>query len=185
MNCECTHVDIEFIKGLEWKSLEKAEAQKRRILLALDDLFDEAAKKQKNSGTSYCRSILQHTFGGFKTQSISTDKKIKNNRLECHADYSLQQPKRFKTGWDFGTSIRWATPHNMGERHLTMKAHKGATRKTFGHLIIDLDARSSETLRLSSEYSGDEPSLFYCSTDQLHLNLGNECTKFLYSWFVH
>ena len=32
MNCESTHVDIEFIQGLEWKSLEKVEAQKERIL---------------------------------------------------------------------------------------------------------------------------------------------------------
>ena len=45
MNCESTHVDIEFVQGLEWKSLAKAEAQKKGILLVLDDLFDEAARK--------------------------------------------------------------------------------------------------------------------------------------------
>ena len=28
INCESTLVDIEFTQGLEWKSLEKAEAQK-------------------------------------------------------------------------------------------------------------------------------------------------------------
>ena len=47
MNCESTHVDIEFIQGLEWKSLEIVEAQKKRILLVLDDLFEEAAKSKE------------------------------------------------------------------------------------------------------------------------------------------
>ena len=37
MNCESTLVDIEIIQRLEWKSLEKVEAQKKRILLVLDD----------------------------------------------------------------------------------------------------------------------------------------------------
>ena len=47
MNCESTHVDIEFIQGLEWKSLEKADVQKKRILLVVDDLFEEAAKSKE------------------------------------------------------------------------------------------------------------------------------------------
>ena len=46
MNCEFKYVDIEFIQRIEWKSLEKAEAQKKRILLILDDLFEEAAKSK-------------------------------------------------------------------------------------------------------------------------------------------
>ena len=44
---ESTHVDIDFIQGLEWKSLEKAEARKKRILLGLGDLFEEAAKSKQ------------------------------------------------------------------------------------------------------------------------------------------
>ena len=89
MNCESTNVDIDFVQGLEWKSLEKAETQKNRILLVLDDLFEEAAKSKE---------FLELVIAGrhrnihlvFLRQSISTDKKFKNNRFECHADYSLQ-----------------------------------------------------------------------------------------------
>ena len=44
MDCQSKHVDIEFIQGLEWNFLQKAEAQKKRILLVLDDLFNEAAQ---------------------------------------------------------------------------------------------------------------------------------------------
>ena len=68
----------------------------------------------------------------------------------------------------------------LGERHVTMEAYKRATRKPFGHLMIDSDMRSSKTLRYYSQCSGYEPSLFYCSTDQLYLNLCNEFTRFLY-----
>ena len=89
MNCESTHVDIEFFQGLEWKSLEKAEAQKKRILLVLDDLFEEAAKSQE-----FLALVIAGRHRNIHLlvlrQSISTDKKFKNNRLECHADYPLQ-----------------------------------------------------------------------------------------------
>ena len=47
MNCESTHVDIEFNQGVEWKSLENAEARKKRIWLVLDDLSEEAAKSKE------------------------------------------------------------------------------------------------------------------------------------------
>ena len=37
MDCEFKHVDIEFVHGLEWNYQQKGEAQKKRILLVLDD----------------------------------------------------------------------------------------------------------------------------------------------------
>ena len=46
-DCEIKQVEIEFVHGLEWNYLEKAEAQKKRILLVLDDLFDEAAQSKE------------------------------------------------------------------------------------------------------------------------------------------
>ena len=47
MDCEFNHVDIEFVHGLEGNYLQKAEAQRKRILLVLDDLFDEAAQSKE------------------------------------------------------------------------------------------------------------------------------------------
>ena len=67
------------------------------------------------------------------------------------------------------------------ERDTTIEAYKRATQKSYGHLMIGLDVRNSNTLRYSSNCSGDEPSIFYCCTDQLYLNLDNEFTKHLYS----
>ena len=69
----------------------------------------------------------------------------------------------------------------LGERHATMEAYKRATQKSFGHLMIGLDVRSSKSLWYSSNCSGDVPSIFYCSTDQLGLHLDNEFTKLSYN----
>ena len=46
MDCEFKHVDIEFVHGLEWNSLQKAEVQEKRILVVVVDLFDEAAQSK-------------------------------------------------------------------------------------------------------------------------------------------
>ena len=42
MDCDFKHVDNEFVHGLDWSYLQKAETHKKRILLVFDDLFDEA-----------------------------------------------------------------------------------------------------------------------------------------------
>ena len=177
MNCESTHVDIEFFQGLEWKSLEKAEAQKKRILLVLDNLFEEAAKSQEflalviaGRHRNIHLLVLRHNL----FQRTKSSKTI---------DLNVTQIILFNSPRD-SEQIGILGRH-LVQRHLTMEAYKRATRKPFGHLMIDLDVRSSKTLRYSSKCSGDEPSLFYCSTDQLYPNLGNEFTNFLYSCFVH
>ena len=173
MNCESTNVDIEFIQGLEWKSMEKAEAQKKRILLVLDDLFLEVQKS---------RDFLPLVIAG----------RNRNIHLLVLRHNLFQQRKSSKTiDWNVTQIILFNCPRDseqigllgrqLGERHVTMEAYKRATRKLFGPLMIDVDVRGSKTLRYSSKCSGDEPSLFYCSTDQLYLNLSKEFTKFLYS----
>ena len=69
----------------------------------------------------------------------------------------------------------------LGERYTTIEAYKGAAQKSYGHLMIGLNVRNGKTLRYSSNSSGDETSIFYCSTDRLYLNLDNELSKVLYS----
>ena len=46
MNCESTLVDILFIQGLEWNSLEKAEAQSKRNLFWI--IYSMNRYKEKN-----------------------------------------------------------------------------------------------------------------------------------------
>ena len=48
-------------------------------------------------------------------------------------------------------------------------------------LVIDLDIRSSRNLSYCSRCSADEPTQFYCATDQLFISINDEFTRLLYS----
>ena len=177
MDCQSKHVDIEFIQGLEWNFLRKAEAQKKRILLVLDDLFDEAAQSKDflalvvaGRHRNVHLMVLRHNL--FQRTKNSTT-----------IDLNGTQINLFNSSWD--SEQIGVLGLQLGERHATMEAYTRATQKPFGHLMTDLDVRSSKSLRYSSNCSGDVPSTFYCSTDQLCLHLDNEFTKLLYNWFVY
>ena len=89
MGRESTHVDIEFIQGLEWNSLEKAGAQNKRNLIVLDDLFDEASQSKKLLAivitARHCNFHLMDL-----RHILFQQKKLEINRPECRADNSLQ-----------------------------------------------------------------------------------------------
>ena len=147
--------------------------QKKRILLVVDNFFEEAAKSKKflalviaDRHRNIHLVVLRHNL-------IQQTKSSKTINLNVTQIIIFNSPRDSEQIGILG--------RQLGERHLTMEAYKRATRKPFGHLMIDLDVRSSKTLRYSSQCSGDEPSLFYCSTDQLYLNLCNEFTRYLYS----
>ena len=129
MNCESTHVDIEFIQGLEWKSLEKVEVQKKQILLAVDDSFEEAAKSEQflalviaGRHRNIHLVVLRHNL----FQQTKSSKTI---------DLSVTQIILFNSPRD--SEQIGILGRQIGERHLTMEAYKRATRKPVGHLMID------------------------------------------------
>ena len=47
---------------------------------------------------------------------------------------------------------------------LIKEAYKLATAEPFGHLMIDLDPKTSQGLRFSSQLIGPDPSIFYISS---------------------
>ena len=156
--------------------LRKAEAQKKRILLVLDDLFDEAAQSKEllalvvaGRHRNVHLMVLRHNFFQRTKDSKTIDLNVTQTNL-------FNSPRDSEQIGVFG--------RQLGKRHATMEAYKKTTQKPSGHLMIDLDVRSSNSLRYSSKCSGDVLSIFYCSTDQLCLHLDNEFTKLLYSSFV-
>ena len=173
MDCQSKHVDIDFIQGLEWNFLQKAEALKKRILLVLDDLFDEAAQSK-----DFLALVVagRHRNVHLMVLRHNLFQRTKNSKT---IDLNVTQIVLFNSPRD--SEQIGVLGRQLGERHATMEAYKGATQKPFGHLMIDLDVRSSKSLRYSSNCSGDVPSIFYCSTDQLCLHLDNEFTKLLYN----
>ena len=172
-DCELEHVDIEFVHGLEWNYLQKAEAQKKRILLVLDDLLDEAAGSKE---------LLALVFAGRHRNvhlMVLRHNLFQQTKIPKTIDLNVTQLILFNSPRD--SEQIGILGRQLRERHTTIEAFKRATQKSYGHLMIDLDVRNCRTLRFSSNCSGDEPSIFYCSTDQLYSNLDIEFTKLLYS----
>ena len=173
MDCQFKHVDIEFIQGLEWNFLQKTETEKKRILLVLDDLFDEAAQSKH-----FLALVVagRHRNVHLMVLRHNLFQRTKNSKT---IDLNVTQIVLFNSPRD--SEQIGVLGRQLGERHATMDAYKRATQKPLVHLMIDLDVRSSKSLRYFSNCSGDVPSIFHCSTDQLCLHLDNEFTKLLYN----
>ena len=57
-----------------------------------------------------------------------------------------------------------------------------ATRETFGHLLIDLDPKTSDCLRFCSNITKPGPSVFYIPSYKADItNISNEREKILYN----
>ena len=176
MDGQSKHIDIEFIQGWEWNFLQKAETQKR-ILLVLDDLFDEAAQNK-----DFLALVLagRHRNVHLMVSRHNLFQRAKNSKT---IDLNVTQIILFNSPRD--SEQIGVLGRQLGERYATMKAYWKTTQKVFGHLMIDLNVRSSKSLRYSANCSGDVPSIFYCSTDELCLHLDDEFTKLLLNWFVY
>ena len=65
---------------------------------------------------------------------------------------------------------------------LLKDAYKLATAQPYGHLIIDLDPKTSRGLRFSSQLIGPEPSVFYISSEEAVITpITNEKETFAYA----
>ena len=150
--CSTKAVDLDLVQGLEWNAVERSEALKQRTLVVIDDLYDEAAQSKE---------FLDLVIAG----------RHKNVHLMVLRHNLFQQCKNSKTiDLNVTQMILFNSPRDLeqigilgrqlGERSTLMKAYKRATQEPFGHLMIDLDARSSRNLRFCSHCSADEPTHF-------------------------
>ena len=65
---------------------------------------------------------------------------------------------------------------------LIKEAYKLATAEPFGHLMIDLDPKTSQGLRFSSQLIGPDPSIFYISSPEAVITtITNEKETFAYA----
>ena len=155
---------------MEWNAVERSEALNQRIPVVIDDLYDEAAQSKDlvfaGRHTNVHQMVLRHNL----FQQCKHSKTI---------DLNVTQMTLFNSPRD--SEQIGILGRQLGERSTLMKAYKRATQEPFGHLMIDLDARSSRNLRYCSHCSADEPTLFYGATDQLFIPVNDEFTKLLYS----
>ena len=65
---------------------------------------------------------------------------------------------------------------------LIKEAYKLATAEPFGHLMVDLDPKTSQGLRFSSQLIGSDPSIFYISSPEAVITtITNEKETFAYA----
>ena len=171
--CLVKNIHLELIQGLEWNAVERGEILKQRTLVVLDDLYDEAANSKE---------FLDLVIAG----------RHRNIHLMVLRHNLFQQSKYSKTiDLNVTQIVLFNSPRDseqigilgrqLGERSTLLKVYKRATQEAFGHLLIDLDVRSSRNLRYSSHCSGDEPAHFYCAREELFIPIHDEFTKLLYS----
>ena len=68
----------------------------------------------------------------------------------------------------------------LGCRELLLSAYKRATQEQFGYLLIDLDPRLNEHLRLSSNILS-KPAIFFCSSSDKVIPINDSFTGFSYN----
>ena len=67
----------------------------------------------------------------------------------------------------------------LGCQELLLNAYKRATQDQFVRLLIDLDRRLNENLRLSSNIIS-KPATFYCNSNHKVIELNDSFTAFVY-----
>ena len=70
---------------------------------------------------------------------------------------------------------KWVT------ENFSREASKRATSKPFCHLLIDLDPQTDPKVQYGSNCSGEQPSVFYISTNLTRKIVENEAAQLLYS----
>ena len=133
MESERKGLDVEFVQGLDWSALERAEALKKRILLVIDDLFDEAASSKEFLATVIAG---RHRNVHLMVLRHNLYQQSKNSKT---IDLNVTQIVLFNSPRD--SELIGILGRQLGERQTTIDAYKRATRKPFGHLMIDLDVR--------------------------------------------
>ena len=145
---------ITFVQGLNWKQL-KSRGNTKRQLLIFDDIYNEACNqaeflqlvvsgRHQNQHAIILKHNLYQKGQNAKTIELNVTQMLlmKNPRDIVQIDCLGRQ---------------------LGCRSLLLSAYKSATSKPFGHLLIDLDPRCDEKLRLCSQINSDV-TIFYCSS---------------------
>lgn len=137
---------IVFRPNIDWHEIYTLSEEKRNLLI-FDDVFADIGKsdeflnlavsgRHRNLHVIYLKHNLYQKSQNAKTIDLNVTHLLllKNPRDIVQIDYLGRQ---------------------LGCRSVLLSAYKQATDETFGHLLIDLDPRCSELLRLSSRIHTD------------------------------
>ena len=166
-----THIiDLTFIKFNGFDSLRNLE----NILLVFDDSCEEIYNDKD--------FVILATAGRHRGLDV------------IYVKHNLFQQSRWSRTIDLNTShiILFKSPRDIQQLdHLGRQlnntkflrhCYQLATKDTYGHLLIDLDPRTSDCLRYCSNITPPGPSIFYLPINQAEVTpLTNEREKIIYS----
>ena len=168
------HNEINFLNGVDWKKLAVMSNLKRNLLV-FDDVFDELANSLEflnlvGSGRHKNQHVifLKHNLYQKSPNSKTIDLNLTHLLL-------LKSPRDINQIDCLG--------RQLGDRDLLLSAYRSATEEPYGHLLIDLDPRCDENLRLVSNIcaTGNLPSLFHINSKiSDHIELNESFTKSKY-----
>lgn len=143
-------------QGVDWSILDKVTASNKQTLLIFDDVYQEvsATKEFLNLAISGRHQklhllVLKHNLYQQSSNSKTIDLNVTQMLL-------LRNPR--------DTNQIDCLGRQLGCRELLINSYKRATQDQFGHLLIDLDPRLNEHLRLSSNIVST-PAIFYCESN--------------------
>ena len=144
---------ISFIQGLDWSKINSTP-DKARLLIVFDDVYTDASQQEEflhlvisGRHKNQHAIILKHNLYQKSRNSKTIDLNVTHMLLQKNPRDILQID---------------VLGRQLGNRKLVLSAYKLATKEPFGHLLIDLDPRCSEHLRLCSKLT-DPHTIFYCS----------------------
>ena len=111
-----------------------------------------------------------------------------------YVKHNLYQQRKWSRTIDLNTThiILFKSPRDVQQvaflgkqlnlTHFLKNFYEIATRETFGHLLIDLDPKTSDCLRFCSNITEPGPSVFYITSDKADItHISNEREKILYT----
>ena len=169
--CVQSKIQIKFYQGLDWNAVEKCEAQSLWTLLVIDDLYQQACEDEYFLILVIAGRHRNIHLITLKHNLFQQSKHSETIELNVTRIVFFKSPRDLEQIAVLGREI--------GDRQLLLEAYKRATREAFGHLLIDFDPHTDLKLKYASNCSGNEPSIFYLTSNHTSEHLNNETTRAL------
>ena len=147
--------------------------------------------------TENCLLIFDHSceeiFNDKEFVKLATAGRHKNINV-IYVKHNLYQQSKWSRTIDLNTThiILFKSPRDVQQveflgkqlnlTHFLKNCYEIATRETFGHLLLDLDPKTSDCLRFCSNIREPGPSVFYIPSDKADItHISNEREKILYT----
>ena len=164
---------IEFIQCIDFDMINNLPNDGTNYLLIFDDSCAEISKSKEfesiaTSGRHKKLNVIYIKHNLFHKSPIGRDVELQNTHIVL-----------FKSPRDVQQITKFGQQLGLGKQ--LVQWYKQATSKPFGHLMIDLQPRTVEQLRFSTD-SSKFPAKFYIPSSQARItSINEEHTKRTYS----